>query len=306
MRWIRFLMVATLAFALSGCGSLVTRWADNLQGAVLEHDDPAMVAGGLPAYLLMLDGVIKGDPENEDALYAAARLYTAYNSAFVIDENPERARVLAERAFDYAVRGASEDYDCFAAHHDGPFSAFEPCAGEFEDRDDIGALSVVIGAWAGYIQTHSGDWDAIADLAKIRLLAERMVAIDGDYEYGSPHLYMGVLHTIVPPALGGDFEAGRAEFEKALAAGRGKFVPAYVYYARQVALPLGDRELYVRLLNSALATPADVEPRLTLINTLARAQATRMLARLEDDMPVAIDEEAEPEEDVSLLQGESE
>ena len=69
-----------LAFTLlSGCASLISsatsRMADNITLAILNQDDPATVRDGAPAYLLMLDGLIEGDPENVDLLLAGAKLY---------------------------------------------------------------------------------------------------------------------------------------------------------------------------------------------------------------------------------------
>ena len=38
--------------------------SDNLSRAVLEQNDPETVRQGAPAFLLMLDGFIGGDPDN--------------------------------------------------------------------------------------------------------------------------------------------------------------------------------------------------------------------------------------------------
>lgn len=72
---------AVLVFALatlSACAMVVQRAADGLgaglsQG-VSNHDDVDTVAAGLPAYLLLLDGLIEGDPHNPALLLSAARL----------------------------------------------------------------------------------------------------------------------------------------------------------------------------------------------------------------------------------------
>ncbi|MDH3450588.1 MAG: TRAP transporter TatT component family protein, partial [Gammaproteobacteria bacterium] len=54
---------------LSGCASIVSsatsKMADNITLAILNQDDPATVRDGAPAYLLMIDGLIEGDPEND-------------------------------------------------------------------------------------------------------------------------------------------------------------------------------------------------------------------------------------------------
>ncbi|MEZ5457487.1 MAG: TRAP transporter TatT component family protein [Lysobacteraceae bacterium] len=71
------------------------RLADNLSAGVLNHDDPETVATGLPAYLLLLDGLIEGSPESASTLRSAARLYSAYAGNFIQD--PAQARVVGTR-----------------------------------------------------------------------------------------------------------------------------------------------------------------------------------------------------------------
>src|SRR6185369_227673 len=66
------------AVALSACGSVVRRatnqFADNLTNAILDQDDPGTVRDGVPAYLLLIDGMIAGDPQNAEALLAGSKL----------------------------------------------------------------------------------------------------------------------------------------------------------------------------------------------------------------------------------------
>jgi len=53
-------------------------------------------------------------------------------------------------------------------------------------------------------------------------------------------------------------------------------------YAGSYARLVFDRPLHDRLLQQVLDTPADIEPELTLINTLAKRQAEQMLAEADD------------------------
>src|SRR5438067_10051979 len=99
----RFLLLLSAAL-LCACGGVVRRathqFADNLTNAILDQDDPGTVRDGVPAYLLLIDGMIGGDPQNADALLAGAKLYGAYASSFA--EDAERAQRLAGRAYGYA------------------------------------------------------------------------------------------------------------------------------------------------------------------------------------------------------------
>ena len=75
----RWFGLGLVALALAGCASMAQRQlADNLGRAVVNQDDPATVQAGAPAFLLLLDGLIEGDPDNVDLLIASARLHAAY------------------------------------------------------------------------------------------------------------------------------------------------------------------------------------------------------------------------------------
>ena len=95
-----------LALVLPGCGlvmgSASARLANNVSTAILSQNDIETVRDGAPAYLIMLDGLIAGDPESPALLLAGAQLYGAYGTAFV--EEPARRRRLTERSLAYGRR----------------------------------------------------------------------------------------------------------------------------------------------------------------------------------------------------------
>ena len=127
----------------------------------------------------------------------------------------------------------------------------------------------------------SGDWDAIADLPRVEAMLERVVALDEGYDRGQAHLYLGVMRTLLPPALGGRPREGRAHFERAIALSKGRNLMAKVEFARRYARLVFDQAMHDRLLREVLeADPR--EPGLTLSNTLARQQARQLLATSED------------------------
>jgi len=265
------------AVALSACGSVVRRatnqFADNLTNAILDQDDPGTVRDGVPAYLLLIDGMIAGDPQNAEALLAAAKLYGAYAGGFV--DEPERAQRLAGRAYDYARRAlcVREHELCVAL--DKPFDAFEIALGK-SDRGDVATLYGFAASWAGRIQVNSGDWNAIADLPKLQALLARIVDIDPHYDNGGAYLYLGVVNSIRPASLGGKPDDGKRYFDKALELSAGKNQMVRVLYAQFYARLVFDQELHDRLLNQVLAADP-VAPRLTLINVLAKRKAKALL-----------------------------
>ena len=55
-----------------------------------------------------------------------------------------------------------------------------------------------------------------------------------------------------------------------------------VYFARYYARQLLDRDLFVGTLTKVLSLPADMDPDLTLVNTLAQQKAKRLLEQVDD------------------------
>lgn len=255
----RLAVVACAALFAGGCASIAQRAADNfainLGKAVLEQDDPATVRDGLPAYLLLLDAMVQGDPQSAGSLRAAADLYASYASSFVSD--PARALCAA----------LGQPYDEFVAQVGG--------------SEDTRALYSLGGAWAAWIQTHSDDYAAIADIPKVEALLQRVVQLAPSYDRGLPWVYLGVLNSLRPEAVGGRPETGRAAFERAIAESNGHNLFAKMLFARHYARLVFDQELHDRLLNEVLAADPRAEG-FTLVNTLAQQQARDLLASSKD------------------------
>ncbi len=274
------LLLATMT--LTGCASVAQRAATDLaadlERGIFNHDDPATVADGLPAYLLLLDGLISSRPDNVGMLRAAASLYSAYAGNFVDD--PERARRLSTRGFDYARRATCVDMKTLCAALDGQVDSFAEQVSA-QPAESVAALYSLGTAWAGYVQANSEDWAAIAALPKAQALIERVVALDPDYQDGLPWAYLGVLNSLRPAGVGGQPELGRAAFEEAIARSRGANLMAKTLYAERYARLVFDRELHDRLVGEVLAA----DPRqtgFTLANTLAQARAKKLRDAADD------------------------
>lgn len=283
MRVRRFRFALLLAAsALCACASVVRRatneFADNLTAAILDQDDIGTVRDGVPAYLLLIDGIIEGDPENAEALLAGAKLYGAYAGGFVDDA--ARAQRLADRAYSYARRALCQRDKSLCAALDAPFDAFETALAKAGPKD-IDALYGFASAWAGKIQVNTGDWNAIADLPKLQALLAWVARVDPQYDSGGAYLYLGVINSIRPASLGGKPDEGKAYFDKALELSGGKNQMVRVLYAQFYARLVFDQALHDKLLGEVLAADP-VAPRLTLINMLAKRRAQALLASGKD------------------------
>ncbi|MFZ5755388.1 MAG: TRAP transporter TatT component family protein [Pseudomonadota bacterium] len=270
------LLLAVLALAGTGCA--LSRVADNLPYGILDSDDPQLVGDALPAYIVTVDGLLATWPDDPELLRASASLYGAY--ATLVPVGPERAAKFSARALESALRAACEERKDACGLRAASFPEFEAVVKD-TDKGDLPLLFSLGGAWAGYIQNHSSDWSAVAELARVQLIFERVVQLDADYEKGMPQLYLGVINSLLPPALGGKPEVAKTYYDEALARSGGRNLYAKMLYARQYARLLYDRELHDRLLNEVLAA----EPHLhgwTLANVYAQSEARRLLAEADD------------------------
>ncbi len=277
-------MVVVVAVTVSsfGCSSMMTSatsgLADSLTDAVLNQNDPETVRQGAPAYLLLIDGLIAKDPTNTDLLLAGAGLYSSYAGAFV--EEPDRASRLSRKGRDYgwAAWCESEKNACNIWH--APYDEFEKVVAS-TGPGNVEALYGAGAAWAAWIQANTDDWSAVADKARVDAIMQRVVALDETYEDGSAFLYLGILATLLPEAMGGKPEQGREDFEKVIELSNGRNLMAKVLLAKNYARLVFDRALHDRLCEEVIhADP--VAPGLTLSNTLAQDEAKTLLDSSED------------------------
>jgi len=245
----------------------------HLSNTILNTDDLSLVESGAPAYLLMIDSLISQDPENKDLLISAAMLYTAYSDVFVKDM--DRSRKMADKALKYASQAIclAESDACLIRSRS--FDKFEVIVSKIK-KNQVPALFALGNAWASWIMANRNDFNAIADLAHIERIMQRVIELDEPYHDGAAHLYLGTLATFLPPALGGRPEQGKQHFETAITLSRGKNLMVKVMFAKLYARMIFDRSLHDQLLKEVIAADPDV-PGYTLVNTWAQKQAAELI-----------------------------
>ena len=278
----RLAAVVGAALLNTGCAALVSNaasgFADNLSAAVVNQNDPETVRDGAPAYMLLLDSLIEGNPEDPAILAAAANLYASYGAVFADD--PERAARLTERARNYAADALCLSYKPSCAWQGQTYDDFEESLRGLNARHDSAVYAYGVASLA-YIRAHSDDWAALARLPYMEALLNRYLEISDGDSAGTIYTYLGILATLRPPALGGQPEKGQEYFRRAIELSGGTDLSAKVEYARGYARPLYERELHDRLLSEVLAADPDV-PGYTLTNVLAQRDAQDLLATADD------------------------
>jgi len=267
---------------LSGCAAMIssaaTNLADNLSTAIVNQDDPELVRAGAPSYLLLLDSFVEGSPDDPDILAAAATLYATYGAVFA--DNEVRASRLTTRGRRYALAAMCETYAAACGWSSLTYDEFVASLAGVGPRDAEFLYTYGFASLA-FLQAHSSDMNSLAELPHIEALFNRYLDISGDEVDGNVYTYMGILLTIMPPALGGKPELAREYFEKAIATSEGRDLSAKVEYARGYAKLLYERELHDRLLNEVLETDPHQDG-FTLSNVLAQEDALILMAEADD------------------------
>jgi hypothetical protein len=276
------LILLLMVLSITACGRVITNakieFSQDLSATILEFDDPETIKKGVPAYLILISSMIKGDPDNPDLLESGAKLYGAYASGF--SDSDESKKALSNRAFSYASRA-------MCLRNNGFCDVKSISYFEYEKRlntvaaSQVEPLFIFVSSWAGVIEANSSDWNAVAELPKVKAGISRVIDIDETVNNGNAHLYMAVMESLLPPTLGGKPELAKKHFDRAIEISNGENQMARVLYAEKYARMMFDRELHDKLLKQVVEANTGLQDQI-LINTLAKQRAAELLLGADD------------------------
>lgn len=259
-------------------GSAATLLED-VASAANKQSDLRVIREGMPAYLMLIDGMVEAVPDNAHLLITAAQTYASFASAFVEEADTEYARTLYERAKKYALRAL--ELRGLKNPVLEPFDAYEEAVNRM-GKDDVPYMFWTATCWGSWIRLSLGSMAALAELPRVEALMKRVLVLDEQFYFGGPHLFMGIWFASRPKMAGGDLIRARHHFQKALEFSQDRFLLTQVYYADQYARKTFDRNLFVATLERVLETPVDKIPQLTLLNTVAHKKAKKLLEQVDD------------------------
>lgn len=272
------LLVACAASKTMTVGATASLLEDIAKSAY-RQSDLRLIREGMPAYLMLIDGMVEAVPDNERLLINAAQAYASFASAFIQDEDREYAAVLFARAREYGLRALK--LIGIKNPISQPFDEFERDIDK-RGRKDVPYMFWAASCWGSWISLSQGSIEALAELPRVEILMKKVLELDEGFYYGGAHIFMGILNGSKPRMAGGNPDLAREHFLKAIELGRGEFLMAYIFYADYYAKKVFDKNIYTASLETALNTPANINPDLTLINTVAHAKAKLMLGEADD------------------------
>lgn len=281
------LLMAGLVLACTGCipakSARVAAVALTLQDvaqAAGRQTDATIVREGTPAYLMLVDGLLEAYPDNRELRVAGCKAYASYASMFVADDQPKAAEALYRRAKLDGFRALSDRGD-FGQAAAGSLDEFKSFLERYK-KEDVPALFCTASAWGGWISSNLGSVEAVGDLPVFGATLDRVLALDDTYNYGGPHLLMGVYLAVRAPVLGGGLAEAKKHFDRAFAISGNKVLTGKVLFAQYYAVGMKDRQLFEGTLREVMAAPVDEVPELTLPNTLAKEKAKKLMAKTEE------------------------
>jgi hypothetical protein len=243
--------------------------------ALYEETDLILAERALAADIKLLEGMIKGDPENIRLYLLTSQAIAGYALGFAEDESPERARSLYLRARDHGFRALLKSPNIEQKLKE-PLSDFVDWLNLISD-EDIAPLFWTAFAWAEWINLSLDNPRALIELPKVQAMMQKVIELDETFFYGSAHLFFGSIWGTRPPMLGGNPERAKEHFEKNLTITKGNFLMTHVYYARYYAIRTMNEELFDTLMQHVEKTPSDALPGYQLINVIAKKKAQLLL-----------------------------
>ena len=240
--FIRTSLALITALNIGGCSLLLSSTTEelgkNLTAVILNHNDPDTVITGMPSYLLLQEALLKQQPDNQTLLVSTAKLYGSYAGML---ENESRLSALSEKALDFSFKAACLQKNEFCQLKTLPYSEFETII-QSSNMTDLPILYELGANWALWIQGHKSDWNAVAQLAQVKNIMQHIIKSDETYEHGGAYLYLGVLASLLPTAMGGDATGAKQHFEQALQLSQGKNLMVSVLYAKHYARMVFERK----------------------------------------------------------------
>jgi predicted anti-sigma-YlaC factor YlaD len=294
----RRLLLVLIAVATCGAGCSTIRNAavrtagdmfagEEALAVFTSDDDPELIRDALPFALKTLDLLLAQDPGNDELRLATAGLYIQYAYAFLDSEadyleedEPERARALRERAGTLYLRG--RDYAMTVLDHAHP--AFSKTVFSNPDQalasmkiQDVPALYWTGASWAAAIGANPANMSLVAELPIVEPIMRKVLALDPDYDSGSVHEFFINFEGGRGEMMGGNAELAVGHFEEAVRLSGGQRASPYIGLASTVAVSNQDSDMFVTLLNQALAVDVSDRPGERLPNILSQRKARWLL-----------------------------
>lgn len=275
------------ALLVSGCstakfsvGHVMVPVLDNARDAAMASNDLRTFQDGAAANLVLMEGLMRTDPENDKLRLTASMLYFSYAFSTHEETDPEYASLLY-------LKGMAHGRDALAKNKklprdwDVPLEQFEQAMPALRKKD-VPAAVWTAANWAQFISLHLDSTAVLRDIPKVTALLARCTELDGSYFSGLPYVMVGSLHAFRPPMFGGSPEKSLENFEKGFAAAGESFLLPRYFFAKFYLYRIQDGDEFRRVLAGVTAAPEPADNPYQLLNLIAREKSASLLGEADD------------------------
>ena len=137
-------------------------------------------------------------------------------------------------------------------------------------------------SWNGWINLNLDKPTALAQMGVAQACLERILELNADYFFGTPHVLMGTILAARPGLAGGDATKAKMYFEKAMQVSEGKFFLVHYYFARYYAVRTQDKDLFLALIQDVTEGHPGELKEVCLINSVMKEKARKLLEMTDD------------------------
>ncbi len=249
--------------------------------ALMAEEDLTIAKTSLENNLILIEGLLHSDPNNNHLRLVAAQGFTAYAMAFAEDENPERAKRLYQRGRDYA--------DAWLQHRTGIDLLAIANIQEFDTTvsalpgDALPGVFWLGNAWASELMLSLDDISAVSNLPRVETLMSWVETHDESYYFAGADLFFGAYYGARARMLGGDPDKARAHLERQQELTGGTMLLGKLFVVKYVDLPALDGDAARKHLEEILNSDPSTWPEdRVLINRVAQVKARKLLDHLDD------------------------
>lgn len=261
-------------------------------GTVFSSDeDPELVKDALPFSLKLMESVLAEAPEHRGLLLSLASGFAQYGYGFVqldadeienddydkAQELRDRATRLYLRAKRYGMRALEVKHPDFEARL---VSDREAVLKELKESE-IPYLYWTSLSWAAAIALSLDDPEELGNLTIAESMLERALELNPDWDFGTLRGFFVSYEMSRIGGTGDPIKKATEHFIEAKRLSGGLMASNYVAYAESVAIEKQDKDLFVSLLNQALAIDLDARPDWRLSNKIYQRRAKWLLTRLD-------------------------
>jgi len=248
-------------------------------GVFYEESDFELARMGLLSNVKLLEVLHRADPSNDDMRVLLSQAYGGLGYIFLDTEllnspkDKEKSLRLGARITEFYTRGLN--YGLSVLNDDANFKKamdkndLELIAREAKKIKNKEALFWTLFNWSLLVNMNRDSVDRVVELPKIKILLERMTALDKTFLHGAPLALQGVIECSMPKTLGGRPQEGARLMEEALKVSERKFLIIQLLYAQYCAPAIQNKKLFMNLISEIQKAPSG-EGDVVLINNAVK------------------------------------